>query len=129
MSQSRENKIKISPNIRLVLFRMYQVSRKSVVSPGAEYHPLHSFQDDSTCGQHLRLEVPGLAQTAETDPAAGPDGDDGQGGVLQGDTQPGLGWELEGPTDEVSDDVCVTHHDLVAVLTLSRLSSVEILGR
>ena len=71
----------------------------------------------------------GLAQTAETDPAAGPDGDDGQGGVLQGDPEPGLGWELEGPTDEVSDDVSVTHHDLVAVLTLSRLSSVEILGR
>ena len=129
MSQSRKNKIKISHNIRLVLSRMYQVVSQLFPQVPTKIPSTRSLRLHSTCGQHLRLEVAGLAQTAETDPAAGPDGDDGQGGVLQGDPEPGLGWELEGPTDEVSDDVSVTHHDLVAVLTLSRLSSVEILGR
>ena len=72
--------------------------------------------------------MPGLSETAETDPATGADGEDGQGGVLQGDPQPGLGRELEGAADKVSDDVSVADHDLVTVSALSRVSSVEILG-
>merc|ERR1719445_685473 len=78
-------------------------------------------QDDSGCGQHLRLEVPGLAQTAKADPAGGPDGEDGEGGVLQGDPPPGLWRELESPADEISDDIGVTDHDLVTVSGLAGL--------
>ena len=71
--------------------------------------------------------MPGLSETAETDPATGADGEDGQGGVLQGDPTPGLGWELKSPADKISDDVCVTDHDLVTVYSLAGLGSVEIL--
>ena len=49
--------------------------------------------------------------------------------MLQGDPEPGLGWELKGLTDEVSYDVCVKHHNLVAVSGLNRIRSVEILPR
>ena len=69
----------------------------------------------------------GLAQTSEADSATGSDGEDGQRGVLQGDPQPGLGRELERSADEISDDVGVADHDLVTVLSLGRLGSVEIL--
>ena len=58
----------------------------------------------------------GLSETAETDPATGADGEDGQRGVLQGYPEPGLGRDLESSTDEISDDVGVAHHDLVTVL-------------
>ena len=84
---------------------------------------------DSTCCQHLWFEVPGLPETAKTDFATGPDGQDGEGGVLEGNTQPGLRRQLESPADEISNDVCVTHHDLHAVLALTGVGSVEILPR
>ena len=73
--------------------------------------------------------MPGLAQTAEPDHATGVDGEDGQRGVLQGDPQPGLGWELKGPTDEVSNNIRMGNYNLNTVSGLSRLSSVEILPR
>ena len=72
--------------------------------------------------------MPGLPETAETDPAAGADGQDCQRGVLEGDTEPGLGRELKGSTDEVSDDIGVADHHLVTVPALAGLGSVEILN-
>ena len=71
--------------------------------------------------------MPGLAQTAEADPARGADCEDGEGGVLQRDSTPGLRWELKSSADKISDDVCVTDHDLVTVCSLAGIGSVEVL--
>ena len=68
----------------------------------------------------------GVPQGSDADPAVRSDGQPGQAGVLQRDPQPRLGWELEGAADEVTDDVCVTHHDLVTVLPLLRLRPVKV---
>ena len=70
----------------------------------------------------------GVPQGSDAGPAVRSDGQPGQAGVLQRDPQPGLGRELEGAADKVSDDVSVADHDLVTVSALSRVSSVEILG-
>ena len=59
-----------------------------------------------------------VAETGEGDAAVGPDGHPRDGGVEEGDAEPGLGRDLEGAADEVADHVGVTDHQLVGVLLL-----------
>ena len=66
-----------------------------------------------------------LSHPSDADSAVRSDCQPGERGVLQTDPEPCLGGKLESATDKISDDIGVTHNDLVTVLCLRWLRSVE----
>lgn len=46
--------------------------------------------------------------------------------MIDVDAQPGLGWELQGTTDEIADDIAMSHDQCVALLLLLRKCTMKV---
>lgn len=46
--------------------------------------------------------------------------------MIDADAQPGLGWELQGTTDEIAYDIAMTHDQCIALLLLLRKCTMEV---
>lgn len=81
-----------------------------------------------TARDEFRRHVARISYISNDNPTTGQDADPSNGGVVQAQTQPGLGRKLQSATHKVPNNVRMTDHQLVAVLLLGCLSSVEILA-
>merc|ERR1719318_395885 len=78
-------------------------------------------------GEHFRGEMTSFSKSPAVHPAIRPDDQPGQGGVLQGQAQPGFRGELESTAGKVPNNIGMADNDLIAVFLLVGLCSVEIL--
>lgn len=101
-----------------------ETKKKHTVRSRQQHHHHHHL-----VGGHLfAREVASVADRVDYHAAAGSDRHPGEAAVVQRKPKPSLRWELQRPTDEVANDVAMTHQNLVAVLLLLGIGTVEVLS-
>jgi len=67
-----------------------------------------------------------ISECPQRNSSVGSDREPGQRGVVKRETEPGVGRDLKGSADEISDDVGMADYYLVGILRLIRIGAMEI---